>query len=268
MPSTIVQQAQSNLGYVTTTATKAYGSSQTAGNTNVIMVWASGISSMTSTGTTISDSKGNTYSAAQGFSLDAGAGAALWIFATTAPIAAGSNTVTVHVTVSYYYDIWIAEYPASGGIRTGNGNPNYGGASVTVRGTLSGTSSGDLVVMAGWDEHAGITTAAGAIGANTANQLASDTDNWDVQDGLSDGSSPLTCSFQGTATDWSDWVGIALIPYVTSHSDVVPMVGGGRNPRNSTYLKMRERDRELRAGDRAQSYLRRERDRYRVREAA
>jgi hypothetical protein len=55
--------------------------------------------------------------------------------------------------------------------------------------------------MAGYDEHGGITTAAGAIGANTANQLASDSDGWDAQDGLSDGSSPMTCHFQGTATD-------------------------------------------------------------------
>lgn len=48
----------------------------------------------------------------------------------------------------------------------------------------------------------------------------------------------------------------------TSHSDVVPMIGGGRNPRNSTYLKMRQAE-ALRArlrGDEqgAREFLRRQ----------
>lgn len=51
----------------------------------------------------------------------------------------------------------------------------------------------------------------------------------------------------------------------TAVSDLVPMIGGGRNPRNATYLKMRER--ELRDGFWAREYLR-HRDAHHIREAA
>jgi hypothetical protein len=217
MGSPIVQQNQANFGFINPagTGSLSYNSSQTAGNTNVIYVWAVGSGSLTIGTVTLLDSKGNNYGtggAALDFSLDAGNGAGLWLFVATG-IAAGSNTVQITASVGTYYDIWIAEYPASAGVRTHNNNSQFGGTAVTVRGTLSGTVSGDTVVMIGWDGNHGITTSAGAIGANAANQLYQNTgDHWDVQDGASDGTSSMVCHFAGTATDFYDWLGVALKP--------------------------------------------------------
>jgi hypothetical protein len=257
---------QSNRAYTGSASLNcAYSSNNGAGNTSIALPHVLGLSSdPTSTCSCTDTLNGSAYTFVAG-AYNSSGGDWLGIFVLYS-ILGGSNTVEFTCTAGGTAQtiLYIAEEGASSGTRVANG-ATHNGSSSNPTVSLASTVTNDVVIALGRSSFNNVTQSVGNIGTNTASSVYSDGSNL-VEDGSSSGG---TINVNTVGADlWWCIVALAMMPAVTAHSDIVPMVGGGRNPRNSTYLKMRERDRELRAGDRAQSYLRRERDRYRVREAA
>jgi hypothetical protein len=214
MASPSIQSASGNIGNGGS-GTVTFSGAQTAGNTNVLVVGYDQVI----TGTEVSiptDSAGNTY-VLSSFQNGRPEGGFSWFFFTCVGIASHGtgNVVSFVWTGVEFVDAVIIEYPKTGPVYTSNGGNRFGGGSTTVNTTLSGTIVGDLVVMVGWDNanSANTQTTAGAVGANTANIVAHPSgDNWAVQDGLSDGSSPMTVSVGSGTDDWWSCAAISFLP--------------------------------------------------------
>ena len=72
----------------------------------------------------------------------------------------------------------------------------------------------------------------------------------------SGGSAAVTFTAGGLGVEGYTTALVILDPATSAASDIIPMIGGGRRPSNSTYTKMRN-------GKAAQIYLRQQRDQYR-----
>lgn len=225
-----------HLGFGPGSGTVAYPATQTAGNTNVVAIWMQNSQSI-GVVTSVTDSAGNTYSPVPGFQSAVGGsgGASLWLFTRVGiahydPAAHGGvgNTVTVAWSAGAFADAMLVEYPPTGAVRGSNGNNRSGGGTVPISTTLSGTAAGELVVFLGWSGNVGVMDP-GTVGANAANVVATNTDGWVIQDGLSDGSSPCTTVCGINADDFWTTVALSFLPS-GGPTTISNWIGGDQTP--------------------------------------
>lgn len=202
MTSPSVQHFFSDAGGVSP-GTGAFAGTQTAGGTNAICLRGDPYSGTPAAGniTSVTDSGGNAYTPrAFAVSHPAGGQPGIWIYTCEGIAAhAAGSIVTVAFTGTFFLQIIGIEYLPTGAFRVANGTGQFSGSVVPIATTLAGTVTGDLVCMASWAFSSDDSTA-GSVGANAANVVYSDVSaghNWAAQDGLSDGSSPLTAQCGG-----------------------------------------------------------------------
>lgn len=228
MTSPSVQSNFADAGGVSP-GTCAFTGPQTAGNTNVICLRGDPFSGTPATTdiTSVIDSSGNVYTKQEFSTFPAGGVPAVWIY-TCVGIAshAAGNVVTVAFTGTFFLQIIIIEYPPTGAVSTSNHNNSaFGGPNVPIAANLTGTITGALVVMCSWAENVSVASA-GSVGANAANVVYYDNvggHNWVAQDGLGDGSSPMSCVCGGIPDNLFSMVVVAFTPTVISVS--IPAVG-------------------------------------------
>jgi hypothetical protein len=223
-----IQSNEANLG-AGGSGTVTFTGAQTSGNTNVVAVWVQ--NNQVSTAVPVpTDSSGNTYVLAVfQDSVGGSNGVALWLFVCIGIAAHGAgNVVNITFPGGTFCDAIIVEYPPTGAVRTSNGNNRFGGGTAPISTTLSGTSTNDLVVMTSWANNVAV-SGAGTVGANTANVVQTSTDPFVVQDGLSDGSSPMTVVCGAIVDDF--WTIAALAfkqpgPTITSQPQNITVYAG------------------------------------------
>lgn len=205
MPSPAVQVNFADAGGVSPGTCTIVGA-QTAGNTNAICLRGDPFSGTPSTTdiTSVTDSAGNTYTK-RGFATPPAFGLpAVWIYTCEGIAAhAAGSVISVAFTGTFFLQITHAEYHATGAFRAANFADPPGGSNIPVATTLTGTVVGDLVVMTSWANAVSV-SAAGNVGANAANIVKYDNGgghNFATQDGVSDGSSPMTVVCGGGVTD-------------------------------------------------------------------
>lgn len=258
--TTYVQQSNGYVGFTNpggTTSAQAFSTGNTLGGSIVVLINVlvqNGTPTPLSSDWTLSDTAGNSYPLGAGVAAAAQYASGQWAIYTylITGIKAGANSVSATLAAGGiggsggsggFTDIGVIEYPASAGLRTSNTAVNTG-ASAAPSVTLTGTVNGDICVqMFNVNSGSGLTTK-GSFGASAAVDIIQSTDGgapWSFQDGTGDGSSPMACTAGVSSTDWVT-IALALKPAgATAKSDIVPMIGGGRRPSNSTYLKLRER---------------------------
>lgn len=208
-----VQAAGGNLSNVGT-GQQLFQYAQTAGNTNVVALWMTGNNPSSGVVTSVTDDAGNTYSLSGFINSVSGFGDTVWIYTCVGiRVYAAGNNVYVAWSNGQFVDVVIAEFPPTGAVRTSSTGAQYGGTPETPNTTLSGTSSGDLVVMAGWANALSVRVNDGMIGANTAYVVGVPIgDNFVLQGGFSDGSSPCALQCSSGTDDWWVLVALAFLP--------------------------------------------------------
>lgn len=189
-------------GTTSTTVAATFTSSQTGGNTNVVIV---GWGAATGTVTGVTDTKGNTYTQVI---LTQGSANSLSTWISTGGIAAGSNTVTATFSTSLVHDIIIAEYP--GILVTDGFSGAFASSNAPNSGSITTTNANDVLIGALWIR-------GGAFSAGEP--------GWVIQQGttatvvvLEDKVVSSTGSFAATATMASNaWISqiVALMPAPT-----------------------------------------------------
>lgn len=254
MPSPAIQSlTAANVGNASP-GQRTFSGAQAAGNTNVICIKADGQFATPTTGLVTSVTQtGNTYAKQFFEGVPAGSAPAVWIF-TCVGIAANSagSVVTVNWTgPNSFFTLTGAEYAPTGAVRTANGSGQFGGTAARPATTLTGTVTGDLVVMCGLTNNASM-GGAGAVGANTANVVQySSGDQFVMQDGLSDGTGTMTVKCGALADDFWAVAAIAFIPSGGGGGGSVsdPPWGAAHRSRRNTLLRMSpERERVAYAG--------------------
>jgi hypothetical protein len=213
--SIFIQQNTSHAGTLAApggTASLAFTSNITAGDSIVVFCWQNG-STAASTDVTVTDTLGNTYTI-ETFGVPPGAASAIYAFvAIGSPGGANTVTITTGSTAgnNNFWDFLIAEYPKAASVRNANSTVRFGGGTVQPSTTLTGTVAGDYCVSEMMSGNGTGAAVLGAFGANAASLVHADSDNWTVQEGLSDGSSPMTVT-QGSINDWFVVSAVALVP--------------------------------------------------------
>ena len=209
-------------------ATAAYTSLQTAGNTNVIFLnQINGIPSGAGAGT-ISDTDGNSYSNPIYLGADtttiAGECSGLWMFVATNITGlnsggGGRNVVTLSIGGGgNYMDCCLMEYPATTGVRVSGSAFNSSLSSgVLPAVTLAGTTVNDTVIAVGTSGGSGgggalkfWSLSGGSVGSNGATLTSGDNgtgsggfDNWGSEEGSSSGGSISVTFGVATQVYWS-----------------------------------------------------------------
>lgn len=226
MSAQYTQRAVINAGFTSSPA-HSFASSVTGGATVLAFFWFSGAGPAI---TSVTDSKGNTYSKIKSGSSGNGTPFELWgAFGVTG---GSSFTVTGHASSSGFTDVALFEYSATlaASVRASNFTQQSGGTKVTPRTTLTGTTTGDLVVGMAFTSNFSLLGASGAIGANSPTSTTDDsastgggtTDPWLIIEGNSDGSSPCTVTFGSTTDDFYGAIAAAFVPAsVTAAADAL-----------------------------------------------
>ena len=201
---------QSNFAFTGTLDTNCtYTSNNAQGNTSVVGVYLSIFSGDPTSGVACTDTNGNTY-ALETSILDSSANTWLGIFVAF-NINAGANTVEFTSTIGQSSYVFIAEEPASSGLRAAN-SVTFSGSSSNPTMPLAGTETGDVVVALGGQAYNKPGLTSGNIGTNPATSLQTDGSlAW--EDGVSTGGT-INATFTGADLAW-DVTGVALIPAVS-----------------------------------------------------
>jgi hypothetical protein len=183
-----------------------------SGRTNEFWIWA-----LTDNGTTadlanVTDTAGNTYTILTAIG-DPGITLYVAIALNIVHSSANTNTISFEVSAtgpSCFWDVVAAQYGPSAGVRAVATNKDYGMGAQVPNVNLPGTSNNDIVTMMMSDGNGNGTSTTGSFGTNAASAIYAPDPNgdiWMIQDGLSNGSSPLVCT-AGVSDDY--WVCIAL----------------------------------------------------------
>ena len=239
-----IQSAGAYNGGTSFTASVAFGSSTTAGNTIAAFNWTR---DNVLSSTAITDTQGNAYgSPVQSINYIPGGNTytlGAWV---VTGIVGGADTVTATVTPNQLEQIIsIVEEPASAGVRSSAQASSSGSAAVQV--SLTGAVSGDVVLGATSNASSGAPgspTVGGTAGAAQTNPFP---DVSFVFDGSSPSTGTQVVSFAVTTSQWGA-IAIALMPSGGGgKSDIIPMTGGGRRLVDHPYLRMHPREEERRA---------------------
>jgi hypothetical protein len=234
-----VQTAFNDTPALGTTQTVTFGSTQTVGNLNIVAIWlapSTGVSI-----TSVKDTNGNgpsgsyklAYHLADGGTTDGD----LWLYYAwdIAAASAGANTVTATCspTGSFNADVIVAilEEPgvksSSDPLRIANGTIENGSVS-TPTVSLTGTQSSDLIVGFSTSD-SGQSTAGSPLVAEVAQNFTV------LQDGFLAGGTVNVTSGPNDSL-WN--ILAAAFEAIPGFSDIIPMIGGGRDRRNSVLFKM------------------------------